>query len=60
MENWILEIDNVKSGTKVTLLIFILDHHKTFLQSTVPEKIPSTDTERDPENNVMGNNIFIS
>ncbi|XP_059537205.1 disintegrin and metalloproteinase domain-containing protein 5-like [Myotis daubentonii] len=29
-----------------------LNHHKTFLQSTVPEKISSTDTERDPENNV--------
>ncbi|XP_028008281.2 disintegrin and metalloproteinase domain-containing protein 5-like isoform X2 [Eptesicus fuscus] len=29
-----------------------LNPHKTFLQNTVPEKISSSDTERDPENNV--------
>ncbi|XP_071076243.1 disintegrin and metalloproteinase domain-containing protein 5-like [Desmodus rotundus] len=28
------------------------DPHKTFLQTTVPEKISSSDTEKDPENNV--------
>lgn len=60
MENCILYIDTIKSVTKVILLIFILDPRKTFLQNTVPAKISSSDTERDPENNVMGNNIFIS
>ncbi|KAM7111263.1 disintegrin and metalloproteinase domain-containing protein 5-like [Molossus nigricans] len=29
-----------------------LNPHKTFIQTTVPEKISSSDTERDPENNV--------
>ncbi|XP_036314504.1 disintegrin and metalloproteinase domain-containing protein 5-like [Pipistrellus kuhlii] len=29
-----------------------LNPHKTFLQNTVPEKISSSDTKRDPDNNV--------
>lgn len=41
------------------MLIFILGPHKTFLQTTVPEKIASSDAKGNPENNVIGKYFYI-
>ncbi|XP_010615456.1 disintegrin and metalloproteinase domain-containing protein 5 isoform X3 [Fukomys damarensis] len=39
-------------GQGCYLALDVSDTHKTFVQTTIPEKISSVDTRRDPENNV--------
>lgn len=41
------------------MLIFVLDPDKTFLETTIPEKISSSDAKTDPENNVIEKYFYI-